>query len=142
MTWARHVTRSEAGTERVAAELARACPAGAVMLLHGELGAGKTAFVRGVAAGRGIDPDEVSSPTFVVVQEYGEGALQHVDLYRLGPDEVDDLGLEELAEAGAVVCVEWAERWRHPPADAMTIRITVVGEDERELTVIRRPAVS
>ena len=141
----RHVTRSEAETERVAAELARELSAGTVILLHGELGAGKTAFVRGVASGRGLDPDEVSSPTFVVIQEYGDARLQHVDLYRLGPDEVDDLGLDELSELGAVVCVEWAERWREPPPGAVTVRMTVVGEEERELTVSgipQRPEVA
>ncbi len=131
----RFVTTSEMETERVAAELARTWPPSTVVLLHGELGAGKTAFVRGAALGRGVDPDEVSSPTFVVVQEYGDARLQHVDLYRLGPDEVDDLGLEELADAGAVVCVEWAERWRRPPADAITVRFAVIGDDEREVTV-------
>jgi tRNA threonylcarbamoyladenosine biosynthesis protein TsaE len=135
VTTTHHLTAGEADTEAVAAALACRLPAGAVVLLSGDLGAGKTAFVRGFAAGLGISADEVSSPTFVVVQEYGGGRLQHVDLYRLGPDEVDDLGLEELSERGARVCVEWAERWRRPPPGAVRVQILDRGDDRRELVV-------
>lgn len=131
----RHLTTSEAETETVAATLAGRLPPGAVVLLFGDLGAGKTAFVRGFAAGLGISADEVSSPTFVVIQEYGAGRLHHVDLYRLGPDEVDDLGLDELSERGARVCVEWAERWQRPPAGAVRVQILDRGDDRRELVV-------
>ena len=135
----RHVTGSEAETEELAAGLARRLPRGTVVLLHGVLGAGKTVFVRGVAAGLGIPVDEVSSPTFVVIQEYGGGRLQHVDLYRLDAAEVDDLGLEELAARAALVCVEWADRWRHPPAEAVSVRMRDLGGDRRELVVDAPP---
>ena len=82
------------------------------MLLLGDLGAGKTAFVRGLAEGLGVDPAEVSSPTFTLIQEYRGGRLPlfHVDLYRLNdPREVDDLGLDELTAQGGVLAIEWAE---------------------------------
>ena len=79
---------------------------GDIVLLSGPLGAGKTAFVRGLAQGIAADPDEVSSPTFTILQEYrGAATLQHADLYRLAPAEVDDLGLEELL-SDAILAVE------------------------------------
>jgi tRNA threonylcarbamoyladenosine biosynthesis protein TsaE len=93
---------------RLAAELA---PDG-VLLLHGEMGAGKTVLAQGVAAGLGIDPRQVQSPTFTLVHEHqGEtAAMIHVDLYRLGPEEVAGLGLEETLARPGVKVIEWAER--------------------------------
>ncbi len=105
-------TRSESETERAGRELAPSLTAGSVVLLYGDLGAGKTAFVRGLAEGLGIPRDTVSSPTFTLVQEYRGGRLPllHVDLYRLSDArEIDDLGLDELGEGG-VVAIEWAEK--------------------------------
>ena len=108
----------------------RALRPGARVLLYGDLGAGKTAFVRGLATGLGIDPDEVSSPTFTLVQEYRGGRLPlfHVDLYRLAPGEVDDLGLDALAADG-VLAIEWAERMPRPDAGAIHVRLEHAGED-------------
>ena len=106
------VTHSQSETEAVGRELAARLTAGSVVLLYGELGAGKTALVRGLAEGLGVMPDDVSSPTFTLMQEYRGGRLPliHVDLYRLDDRrEVDDLGLEELGE-GAVLAIEWAEK--------------------------------
>jgi tRNA threonylcarbamoyladenosine biosynthesis protein TsaE len=132
-------TASEAETSKVGEELARLVGPGDVILLEGELGAGKTAFVRGLARGLGAPAEEVSSPTFTLVQEYRGRAttLYHVDLYRLEPREVDDLGLDELSE-GAVVAIEWAERWHDRPAGAHIVSIEDLGEDRREI-VIRSP---
>ena len=105
------------------------------MLLEGPLGAGKTAFVRGLAEGLGCDPEAVSSPTFTIMQEYaGPAILQHVDLYRLAPVEVDDLGLEELAEE-RVLAVEWPDRWRRAPAGATTVTLEPLGGDQRRITI-------
>jgi len=124
-----HVTRSEAETAAVARALGAALGPGTVVLLYGELGAGKTAFVRGLAAGLGADPDEVSSPTFTLVQEYaGRLPLYHVDLYRLDRAEVDDLGLDELEAGAGVVAIEWADRLPRPVEGAVTVRIEGEGE--------------
>jgi tRNA threonylcarbamoyladenosine biosynthesis protein TsaE len=105
-------------------------------LQPGDLGAGKTAFVRGLAKGLGADPEEVSSPTFTLVQEYpGRLTLFHVDLYRLEEREVDDLGLEELICGEGVVAVEWAERWGDRPNDVVEVRIEDAGEERRRISV-------
>ena len=130
-------THSEDETAAVARALAGALNAGDVLLLSRNLGAGKTAFVRGLAAGLGINPDDVSSPTFTLVHEYRGGrlTLYHVDLYRLEPLEVDDLGLEELVSSGGIVAIEWAERWRGRPDDAIEVRIEDRGEDRRAIEV-------
>ena len=128
-------SRSERQTADIAADLARRLPAGTVVQLFGDLGAGKTAFVRGFVEGAGLDPDEVSSPTFTIVQAYGGGRVQHVDLYRLDAAETDDLGLEELPEAGALVCIEWADRLPRPVPGAVSVRIHDRGGDARELVV-------
>ena len=135
----RYRSGSERETAEIAADLARQLPGGAVVLLFGGLGAGKTAFVRGFAAGAGVDPDEVSSPTFALVQAYGKGRVQHVDLYRLDPAETDDLGLEELPEGGALVCIEWADRLPRPAPGAVSVRIHDRGGDDREI-VVERPS--
>ncbi len=131
------VTVSEDETAALAAALAAGLPPNAVVLLTGDLGAGKTAFVRGMAAGLGIDPDEVSSPTFTLVQEYrGDRAtLYHVDLYRLEGGEADDLGLDELVSGGGVVAIEWAEKLREPIPGAVAVTITDLGQDRREITI-------
>lgn len=134
----RYRSHSERQTADIAADLARRLPPGAVVMLFGDLGAGKTAFVRGFVEGVGIDPDEVSSPTFTIVQAYGEGRVQHVDLYRLDAPETDDLGLEELPEAGARVCIEWADRLPRPIPGAVSVGIHDRGGDSREI-VIERP---
>ena len=109
-----------------------------MVLLYGELGAGKTAFVRGLARGLGAAESEVSSPTFTIIQEYaGRVPFYHVDLYRLEPAEVDDLGLDELVSSDGIVAIEWAERWHGRPEDAIEVRLEHAGEDQRRLAVSR-----
>lgn len=135
MTVDERVTGSEEETVAAGRELGRKLTPGTVVLLNGQLGAGKTAFVRGLAAGLGCDAGEVSSPTFTIVQEYdGPVRLQHVDLYRLTPVEVDDLGLEELAE-GSVMAVEWPDRWQRAPSGAIVVTIQVVGDVSRRIAI-------
>ena len=139
MTTATLITNSEAETAAVGRELAKALARGSTVLLQGDLGAGKTAFVRGMAQGLGIDPDDVSSPTFTLVQEYrgGRVPLFHADLYRLNdPREVDELGLEEIARDG-VLAIEWAEKLPAPPPEAVVVHIEHRDGDARAITVER-----
>jgi tRNA threonylcarbamoyladenosine biosynthesis protein TsaE len=128
-------TRSEIETSQCGAELGRQLGPDSVVLLKGPLGAGKTAFVRGMAQGLGCDPAAVSSPTFTIIQEYpGPVTVQHVDLYRLNPIEVDDLGLDDLM-SGTVLAVEWPERWADAPVDALHVDIEPEGNDLRRIRI-------
>jgi tRNA threonylcarbamoyladenosine biosynthesis protein TsaE len=132
------VTRSAAETEEVAAALAGGFAGGEVVLLSGELGAGKTAFVRGLARGVGVDPAEVASPTFVLLTAYpGRFTLHHADLYRLEAKDADrELGLEELPGPRGVLAVEWAERLSVVPwPRVFRVSLEHAGEDARRLTV-------
>lgn len=136
-----HVTKGEADTEAVGERLAASLERGDVVLLSGQLGAGKTAFVRGMARGLGCAPDAVSSPTFTIVQEYGGPTpLQHVDLYRLTSVEADDLALEDLMD-DSVMAIEWAERWAHCPAGAVEVLIERLSDTERRISIRHRSAV-
>jgi tRNA threonylcarbamoyladenosine biosynthesis protein TsaE len=130
-------THSELETAALGRELGATLSAGDVVLLVGDLGTGKTAFVRGLAEGLGVDRDEVSSPTFTLVQEYRGGRLPlfHVDLYRLDdPREVEDLGLDEIAEDG-VLAIEWADKLPTPPPAAVRVTLAHASDTERQVTV-------
>jgi tRNA threonylcarbamoyladenosine biosynthesis protein TsaE len=131
-------TASEAATIALGVRLARELPASGVVLLIGNLGAGKTTLAKGIVSGRGAAAaDEVSSPTFTLIHEYGEGRVYHVDLYRLDEErEVATLGLEEIFERQGLVLIEWGERFpRLLPARRTEIRIRLLADDEREIAV-------
>ena len=128
---------SEEDTVRAGRDFAAGIGAGEVVLLSGGLGAGKTAFVRGLVHGLGGDPGQVSSPTFTIIQEYeARVRVHHVDLYRLAPIEVDDLGLDELM-SGTVLAIEWPERWTDPPPEAIHVSIEQGSADHRTITIYR-----
>lgn len=131
------MTAAEEETQAVAREVAAVLRAGDVLLLSGDLGAGKTTFVRGLAEGLGIEPKDVSSPTFTLVHEYhGRGlTLYHADLYRLERAATDDLGLEEIGVKDGVLAIEWPDRLSHELSGAMRIRIEVVNDDSRRITI-------
>ena len=135
----RFITNGPEETEALGARLARALEPGAVVAFTGDLGAGKTAFVRGLARGLGIQ-DRVTSPTFTIVNEYEGGRLPlfHFDLYRLGSaDELFDIGWEDYLARGGVCAVEWSERMEEL-LEPGTIRVDLRrGEDEdrRVITV-------
>ena len=131
-------SRSESDTEALGERLARALPKeGAVVAMYGELGAGKTAFVRGLARGLGVS-GHVVSPTFTIVNEYpGERELFHFDMYRLGgAEELFDIGWEDYLARGGVCAVEWSENV--PGAfDGSEIRVTIekTGDDTRSVRI-------
>jgi tRNA threonylcarbamoyladenosine biosynthesis protein TsaE len=138
-----HLSHSVAETESVAARLAGALAGGACVALHGDLGAGKTQFVRGLVRGLGGNPRAVSSPTFVLLNVYEGGRLTvyHLDAYRVhGPADFESIGFTELFEQGGVVVVEWAERVRELlPPDCLHVRIEPVGQGRRRIEVSRGP---
>ena len=131
------LTKSEAETEGAGERFARTLPDGAVVALYGALGAGKTAFVRGMARGMGIDA-RVSSPTFTIVNEYlGARELYHFDMYRLGSsEELFDIGWEDYLRRGGVCAVEWSENVSDAfEGDEIVVRIEKSGDSERTITI-------
>lgn len=134
-------TASEEETIALGERLAGELPSKQVVLLIGQLGAGKTTLAKGIV--KGLDaasPDDVSSPTFALIHEYGAGGhVYHIDLYRLDePREVATLGLDELFDREAIVLIEWGERFPQLlPAERTEIRIRVGEGEEREIEVVR-----
>ncbi|MCU1282046.1 MAG: tRNA ((37)-N6)-threonylcarbamoyltransferase complex ATPase subunit type 1 TsaE [bacterium] len=126
---------SHADTQRLGERLGRVLAAGDVVALVGELGAGKTSFVQGLARGLGI-AGRVASPSFTIVNEHeGRVPLYHVDFYRLeDADELRHIGFDEYFTRGGVVVVEWADRFpRALPAERLDVRIEITGANERRL---------
>jgi tRNA threonylcarbamoyladenosine biosynthesis protein TsaE len=133
------VSNSVAETEAIAAELAGRLIGGEVIALEGDLGAGKTQFVRGLVRGLGGEPRAVSSPTYMLLNVYDGGRLTvfHLDAYRItGADDFEAIGFTELLEQGGVVAVEWPQRVdRLLPARRVTVRITAVDESVRRIEI-------
>ena len=122
----------------MAQALAASFRGGEVVLLTGELGAGKTAFVRGLARGVDADPHEVASPTFVLLTSYpGRLTLHHADLYRLrGDGDEGEIGLDELPGPRGVLAIEWAERLRQPPwPRPWRVHLAHAGGEQRQITI-------
>jgi tRNA threonylcarbamoyladenosine biosynthesis protein TsaE len=129
-------TGSEEETIALGERLARELPRRGVVLLIGDLGAGKTTLAKGIVNGRGAGaPEEVSSPTFTLIHEYGGGRVYHIDLYRLDdPRDVATLGLDEIFERDALSLVEWGERFPQLlPPERAEIRIRALPNEEREI---------
>ena len=136
-------TRSEEDTIALGEKLAAELPAKAVVLLIGNLGAGKTTLAKGIVTGLGVaDPVEVSSPTFTLIHEYSP-VVYHIDLYRLEtPAEVATLGLDEIFDRDAVVLIEWGEKFLPMlPEERIEIRLRALGENSREIEVSEPCAV-
>jgi tRNA threonylcarbamoyladenosine biosynthesis protein TsaE len=133
-------TANEEETIALGERLAGMLPARGVALLIGNLGAGKTTLAKGIVKGLGAaHPDDVASPTFTLIHEYGGGRVYHVDLYRLDePRQVATLGLDDLFDRDALVLIEWGERFPQLlPTGRTEIRIRVLESDEREIEVIQ-----
>ena len=130
-------SESEADTRAIAVRLAGELHAGSVLLLSGDLGAGKTAFVRGLAEGLGVSADDVTSPTFTLVHEYRGGRLPliHVDLYRLDRADLDEIGLDEDLAAKGIIAIEWADRLVRPLAGSVSVKIIDQGDDRRTIEI-------
>ena len=134
---------SEGETYEIGRALGRKLGGGELVVLEGLLGVGKTVFARGIAAGLGIDPDQVCSPSYTIVQEYDgqRSRMYHIDLYRIEQvDEIGTLGVEELLESGAVVVVEWGERLPESyRRNAVTVHLHDIGEAARRIE-LNQPA--
>ena len=132
-----YITNSPAETEAVGAALARALEPGTVIAYRGDLGAGKTAFTRGLARGLGVK-ESVTSPTYTIVNEYlnGRMPLFHFDMYRLGSsDDLWDIGWEDYLERGGICAVEWSENVEDALENAISVTIEKLGEESRRITI-------
>ena len=136
MTWR---TAGPEETLEAGAALASRFPGARAFYLDGALGAGKTVFAKGVARHYGVDPRQVTSPTFALVQAYAEGEVPvyHLDLYRIeAPGELEELGIEEMEEENAVVIVEWPGRLgRFRRSDALEVRLVPEPDGVRRIEV-------
>ena len=131
------ITNSPEETERVGMALGAVLTPGTILAYEGDLGAGKTAFTRGLARGLGAN-EQVTSPTYTIVNEYLSGRLPlfHFDMYRLASaEDLWDIGWEDYLERGGVCAVEWSENVREAMEDAITVRIEKLGEDSRRITI-------
>jgi len=131
-------THSEEDTIALGRQLAGELPKRGVVLLIGNLGAGKTTLAKGIISGLGAgNPNDVTSPTFTLIHEYGEGRVYHIDLYRLDtPAQIATLGLEELFDRDALVLVEWGERFPDLfPAERIEIHLRPLGDSIRQITI-------
>lgn len=132
------VSHSSLHTQRLGERLAKGARPGDVVALWGELGTGKTVLARGIAAGLGIDEDEVTSPTFTIVHEHQTGRLPlfHVDLYRLGSRDLASTGWEEALDAGGITVIEWPDRLGEEiPADRLDVRMEHIAETKRRIVL-------
>jgi len=135
------VTRSEEETRAEGQALALALQPGDTVLLVGDLGMGKTVFARGLAIGLGVEPAQVRSPSFTLVNRYpGRLSVYHIDLYRVErAEDLDELGLDEILEGDGVSVVEWAERLGpYRPRRFVEVRIDDRGGNERLVTIADR----
>ena len=130
------VTHSDLETFAIGRRIGEGISGRAILLLHGDLGAGKTVFAKGLAAGLDIDPADVTSPSFTLINVHeGRFRLYHVDLYRLESSAGRELGLEEMFDEDAVTVIEWADRLQTPPEGAIEVNIQYLTDSGRRITI-------
>ena len=134
----RFITHSAEETFELGRRLGERARARAVFLLSGDLGAGKTVFAKGLGAGLDLDPCDITSPSFTLINIHeGRMRFYHIDLYRLEPGACEELGLEEIFDEEAVIAIEWAERLNAPPAGAVEVNFEYQTDAERRVTIRR-----
>lgn len=130
-------SEDESATEHLGARLGAEVGPDGVVLLKGDLGAGKTVLARGLGRAVGVDPGEIQSPSYALIHEHegARGRFVHVDLYRLDPEDTEALGLDELLAGPGIKAIEWPERLPIEPANAWTVTIERVGSGARRLEI-------
>ena len=132
------MSHSSLHTERLGERLGALAAPHDVFALSGELGSGKTVLARGIAGGLGIDPSDITSPTFIIMREHGGGRLPffHIDLYRLEGVDVANTGWEEAVDAGGVTVIEWPDRAANAlPADRLDVRLEHIADTKRRVVL-------
>jgi tRNA threonylcarbamoyladenosine biosynthesis protein TsaE len=130
-------SNNEAETKEIGRKLGMKLKAGDVVCMYGELGSGKTTMVKGMASAIGINERDITSPSFTIIAEYeGKIAFNHIDLYRLEPEEVEGLGLEEYIGVKGISVIEWAEKAGDEiPAESIKVRLNYTGDNSREINI-------
>jgi tRNA threonylcarbamoyladenosine biosynthesis protein TsaE len=130
-------SRSESETKKIGRKLGKKLKRGDVICLYGELGSGKTTFVKGIASALGIDERDITSASFTIIAEYDSDIpFYHIDLYRIGTDEVSGLGLHEYLGSEGISVIEWAERAeKEIPESSIKINLHYTDENSREIVI-------
>ncbi len=130
-------SRSDTETRDIGRRIGERLAPGDILCLYGELGAGKTTMVKGIASAFGINDRDITSPSFTIIIEYeSEIPFNHIDLYRLSGEGASELGLYEYFNKKSVSVIEWAERAEEEiPDDAVRVRLSYSGIDERDITI-------
>lgn len=131
-------SKSEAETKKIGRELGKRLKAGDIVCLYGELGAGKTVMVKGIASALGINERDVTSASFTIIAEYDTDVpFYHIDLYRIRPGETEEIGLREYLASDGIAVIEWAERAEgEMPESRIIIKLDYSGESSREIEII------
>ncbi|MFC1851386.1 tRNA (adenosine(37)-N6)-threonylcarbamoyltransferase complex ATPase subunit type 1 TsaE [candidate division CSSED10-310 bacterium] len=137
------VSQGPAETEKIGRDFAQLLKPGDVVALCGDLGTGKTVITRGIVAGLSADHDIfVASPSFTIIIEYPTPIpIYHIDLFRLQPEDIEDLGLEDYMSENGITIIEWAEKMPYLPAEIWHVQLTWLDENRRDIVIIRQDSL-